>query len=145
MLQPYPDSYDSHMMYPSYSLPYRGFKQSSSDDSSINFTDFDDEFGSYYLGGKSRKSAKAYPRMYDRIDNNERLKSKMSFEEVESVDAVDKRELHRQKRQVYESSYEHEPPCFGFPLEINVRSRIKLDQMFPIQGKSQFKKCVKLE
>lgn len=50
----------------------------------------------------------------------------------------------RVKRQTYESSYEKEPPCYGFPLEVNIKSRIKLDQVFPIHGKSQFKKCIKL-
>lgn len=48
----------------------------------------------------------------------------------------------------YESSYgeaDSDEPCFGFPLEINVKSRIKPEDVFPIRGKSQFKKCIKLE
>lgn len=52
---------------------------------------------------------------------------------------------HRAKRQVYyESGYDGQANCEGFPLEINVRSRIKLDQIFPIFGKSQMRKCVKI-
>lgn len=52
----------------------------------------------------------------------------------------------RMKRQVYyESGYDGNTNCEGFPLEINVRSRIKLDRIFPIHGKSQIKKCVKIK
>lgn len=50
----------------------------------------------------------------------------------------------RVKRQAYETS-SYEPPCRGFPLEINIKSRIKFDQIFPIKGNSQIKKCVRFE
>lgn len=56
----------------------------------------------------------------------------------------DPRRLRRSKRQVYyESGYDGEANCEGFPLEVNIRSRVKLDRLFPIYGKSQIKKCVK--
>jgi len=49
----------------------------------------------------------------------------------------------RTKRQIYyQSGYNGHERCRGFPLEINVRSRIKPDQMFPIHGNSQIKKCI---
>lgn len=49
------------------------------------------------------------------------------------------------RRNGYSSSYAYEPPCYGFPLEINIRSRIKPEDVFPIKGNTQFKKCIKLE
>jgi hypothetical protein len=63
----------------------------------------------------------------------------------ESYDHENDSSLHsRVKRQVYyESGYDGHTNCEGFPLEINVRSRIKLDRIFPIHGKSQIKKCIK--
>lgn len=72
---------------------------------------------------------------------------KVSPEEQESLinDSEDSSSAHlRVRRQAYESSYENEPPCYGFPLEVNIKSRIKLDQVFPIHGKSQYKKCIKV-
>lgn len=65
----------------------------------------------------------------------------------ESYDHEDDDAPHnRVKRQVYyESGYDGNANCEGFPLEINVRSRIKLDRIFPIHGKSQMKKCIKFK
>lgn len=49
----------------------------------------------------------------------------------------------RTKRQVYyQSGYNGKERCHGFPLEINVRSRVKMDRLFPIHGNSQIKKCI---
>lgn len=71
------------------------------------------------------------------------------LDEKESIDETDRNERSSQlrvKRQInYQSGYEgHEEPCYGFPLEVNVKSRIKLDGIFPIHGKSQHKKCIKV-
>lgn len=135
--------------------------------SQINFTDYDDEFGSYYVGkrraegGPLDRSASVTMQRAD-IDNRVRDNQAaakawiMSTDEQESLDPASdvqgSRSAHpqaihtRNKRQVYyKSGYDGNKPCHGFPLEINVRSRIKLDQVFPIYGNSQMKKCVKLQ
>lgn len=67
--------------------------------------------------------------------------------EDESYDHEDETVARRRvKRQVYyQSGYNGETKCDGFPLEVNVRSRIKLDRIFPIHGKSQMKKCIKIK
>lgn len=50
------------------------------------------------------------------------------------------------ERTGYESGYSgYEEPCYGFPLEIRIKSRIKPENVFPILGKSKFEKCIKLE
>lgn len=71
-----------------------------------------------------------------------------TIDEKESIDETQRNEITghlRVKRQIYMSSHEEqEGPCYGFPLEVNVKSRIKLDRIFPIHGKSQYKKCIKV-
>ena len=113
----------------------------SSSSSAIDFTDYDDDFGNYYM----RKAASGMMQMGSiyRADKREELMSKDERESLhdDSDSGVPNK---RVKRQAYESSYQNEPPCYGFPLEINVKSRIKLGQIFPIHGKSQFKKCIKV-
>lgn len=88
-----------------------------------------------------------YDMRLKRVDTHQKA-SIMSVEDEETFDDVNDigGQLHKRvKRQVYhQSSYENEEPCHGFPLEINVKSRIKMDQLFPIKGNSQFKKCIKL-
>lgn len=106
----------------------------------INFTDFDDDSGSYYLAklptSSRRKLAKYY--MLQRSDQVHKATSNQLL-----VAKSDTKSKLRKKRQVsYTSGYER--PCHGFPLEINVKSRIKMDQVFPIFGRSQIKKCVDL-
>lgn len=170
MMNPVDTMYDS-MMYAgnvgAYDSGYGGsLKQSSHDPSSysssslkpINFTDYDDDYGNYYLRKSGPPVGNAYKRNFlkgnqmHRLDGGSAENSKASKAvawlmsvEPEAVDGADDQSHKRVKRQVnYESSYEKEPPCYGFPLEINVKSRIKMDQIFPIYGNSQFKKCVKV-
>lgn len=132
----------------------------------INFTDYDDDSSSYYMGKRAlshsasgqqfaRKLPSQTPNslyaalaygLRSRHDGGLSQADNMSPDEQESLLSADESPAnnHRVKRQVYESSYENEPPCYGFPLEVNVRSRIKFDQVFPIRGNSQFKKCIKV-
>jgi len=130
------------------SNPDKEYKQQAASSSSANsFNDFDDDLGSYYL----RKSASGGQK-WSRASGEQVRRSSASpepanwirpAEDKETLDSDDSPN-RRVKRQAYESSYENEAPCYGFPLEINVRSRIKFDQVFPIKGKSQFKKCIKV-
>lgn len=123
----------------------------------IDFTDFDDDSGSYYLtklpmpNGKTKlanylmlhradfkRSSSTHP--YDTDDDVE-LASMSRADDDESVDQDEKLNKRRVKRQIsYTSNYRK--PCFGFPLEINIRSRIKPEDVFPIYGRSQIKKCI---
>lgn len=132
-------------------------EQSNSAVSYVNFNDFDDESGGTYAvsSGKTASPKKYYDQYQDRVM---RLRSRRSdasekgarvwilpVEEQESLDNDGGQRHRRVKRQVhYQSGYEREPPCYGFPLEVNIRSRIKMDQLFPIQGNSQYKKCIKV-
>lgn len=123
----------------------------------INFTDYDDESGNYYLkNGRQQKSASNLEKKYinhensifKRIDSEtpSRLPSAMPTEEEESLfedDDYTHRGHSRVKRQIYHQST-YEGPCYGFPLEVNIKSRIKMDQLFPIHGNSQYKKCIKV-
>lgn len=150
-----------------YGSPSSGYSKSP-EANSINFTDYDDDFGNYYMraagSNKRSKMIAAHPSYVDgqqqqlqqahfkkRSDsdskNGDWILPTKEQEELDSGSSVDEMASNkRSKRQApyYESSYEKEPPCFGFPLEVNVKSRIKLDQVFPIHGNSQLKKCVKL-
>ncbi|KAG9509283.1 hypothetical protein GZH46_02207, partial [Fragariocoptes setiger] len=56
----------------------------------------------------------------------------------------DRQQANRRSGYSYTSG-NYETPCVGFPLEINIRSRIIPDQLFPIHGNSQMKKCIPLE
>lgn len=133
--------------------------------SNANFNDFDDDSSNYYIrkvshpmsAGKRKMQAHyaapafAYgpadefgKRSDGGAQSDSGEQASQQVDEKESVDAeMDKSAHSRVKRQVYMSSHE-EGPCHGFPLEINVKSRVKLDQIFPIHGKSQFKKCIKV-
>lgn len=83
-----------------------------------------------------RRAADDY---YDNADNRQ-------SDDKEQVDHEQGKALRRVRRQVYYSSgYNGQQNCQGFPLEINVRSRIKMDRLFPIHGNSQVKKCVRFE
>lgn len=120
----------------------------------INFTDYDDEFGNYYLRKTSNQLGNPYNRKLTRrnqlpssSDDSKTSKAIAWLVSIapEAVDSGDDQSRKRVKRQAhYESSYEKEPPCYGFPLEVHIKSRIKMDQIFPIFGKSQFKKCIKV-
>lgn len=129
---------------------------SPASDSAINFTDYDDEFGNYYLRKSHRNNnnnnhnrANSNQRHHRigsvrRADSESRDELLVNRDERETVDHEDSNNHLRLKRQVYQSSYENEPICYGFPLEVNIKSRIKMDQIFPIFGNSQFKKCIKV-
>lgn len=156
----------------------------------INFNDYDDETGAYYLARLpsalrgSRDLAKYYT-LLQRVDNEQLSSSETSNSDDEedeesalnrdesklnpminvaiarkflddlqeseqanedNADLDDKHRFEpkvRTKRQIsYNSNYEQ--PCEGFPLEVNIKSRVKLNErIFPIFGKSQIKKCVK--
>lgn len=160
MMYPGPiPAYDPSGGYTGHESASASLKSSVSGDSSssgatMNFNDYDDEFGNYYMR-KSGKRKHAFD-MSDlhRADEqqshaNHHYEDKVTMltpnEDEEQVD--DDREMahRRMKRQVYyQSGYDGEKNCHGFPLEINVRSRIKMDRLFPIHGKSQFRKCVKV-
>lgn len=175
------------MMYPQAAMPagfggsLSGVKSSVQTDSDstsssagVNFNDYDDDFGNYYMrrsraaaaqAAKRRRLA-ASPEVEADVDiTDHQLKKRrdeealagplqtmlLPSEDEERVDndapsQLEHRKHHlRTKRQVYyQSGYDGERQCHGFPLEINVRSRIKMDQVFPIHGKSQFKKCIKV-
>lgn len=125
----------------------------------INFTDYDDESGNYYIkNGRQQQLASSkrrylYPAasdlsMFKRFDSKTltSLPSATPTEEEESFlnDKDDSNRRHsRVKRQIYHKST-YEGPCYGFPLEVNIKSRIKMDQLFPIHGNSQYKKCIKV-
>lgn len=126
-----------------------------------NFNDFDDDSTNYYARKASSSSsssssaskrraqaaaAAAAAQAYAAYGADEFARRSDDTQNVPAKSETNKgSESHmaRVKRQVYSSSYE-EGPCYGFPLEVNVKSRIKLDQIFPIHGKSQFKKCIKV-
>lgn len=116
----------------------------------IKFTDFDDDSGGYYLAqmpAQSSSNRLAKYIMLQRADlGNTELEQVPSLQRTDDDEAVDedsKPRGRRVKRQVsYTSDYDR--PCYGFPLEINVKSRIKMDNVFPIFGKSQVRKCVDL-
>lgn len=170
---------------------------SNSGEGGGSFTDYDDEFGNYYMRSAASKMRKLYTPMQntgvdsrstsssyqrypqhqsqqkhqpfansfpfkrndDEFKNNSKVDDDsgliMSTEEQEAIDDDSEKDqiIHKRfKRQTlvaeqrnyqYQSGYSREPPCYGFPLEVNVKSRIKLDRIFPIYGNSQFKKCVK--
>lgn len=157
----YQSKHHSQLNYPKAQSAYTG-NPASSAMSMINFTDYDDEAGNYYL--KNGQKQQQQPRsassnkvryvnyskgVHKRSDtqNGATISSAMQTSEQESLfDDGDLTRHHtRVKRQVYHSSsYENEPPCYGFPLEVNIKSRIKMDQLFPIHGNSQFKKCIKI-
>lgn len=148
----------------------------------INFNDYDDETGAYYLARLpsalrgSRDLAKYYTLLqradkessssdehdaseHDSLDRSESQTSPLEqaaqdlLEELQDLQEQQNHESDqadhddglkvRTKRQVsYSSNYEQ--PCEGFPLEVNINSRVKLNErIFPIFGKSQIKKCVK--
>lgn len=131
-----------------------------------NFNDFDDESGNYYLrksltqrsegnkwpaAGHNQQQQQTQPQSESQStqNNSNRRSSSHSLVATKEQEALlddvdDELPLKRVKRQIsYSSGYEKGKPCHGFPLEINVRSRIKMDQLFPIHGNSQMKKCVK--
>lgn len=121
--------------------------------SMINFNDFDDDVSNYYLRKQVSSAAnglalnEALRRDGADVEEQHPVDWLLLNGDEESIDHEDLPEVghhSRVKRQAYESSYENEPPCYGFPLEINIKSRIKMDQIFPIHGKSQIKKCIKL-
>lgn len=161
-MNPVDSTYDSSMYNGPYEnhkvQAYSGSKQSSQDSSSgsslnpINFTDYDDEFGNYYLGKAGSHMVNSYSNR--KLSKRNQLESGSSKAVAwlmsavpEAVDGADDQTNKRVKRQAggyYESSYEKEPPCYGFPLEVNIKSRIKMDQVFPIFGNSQYKKCIKV-
>lgn len=86
-----------------------------------------------------RSSSDYYNEYYDNADNRQ-------VDDKEQIDYEQNKALRRVRRQVYYSSgYNGQKDCQGFPLEINVRSRIKMDRLFPIHGNSQVKKCVRFE
>lgn len=170
---------------------YHSANPSSTDGSS--FTDYDDDFGNYYMRSAASKMRKVYSPLpgtdtlnpqpsyvrhppsahqhhnkhslmnsfpFKRIDNelkndnNNNADWIMPTEEQEAIDDESDKDqiIHKRvKRQAvleprnyhYQSGYPREPPCYGFPLEVNVRSRIKMDRLFPIYGNSQHKKCIK--
>ena len=100
----------------------------------------DEKLASYRLAAKS---AVAYD---DQLEQPTVLTPQIGDDE-EQIDLDDQFATRRRrvKRQVYyKSGYNGSNKCHGFPLEVNVRSRIKMDQVFPIYGKSQMKKCVKV-
>lgn len=123
----------------------------------INFTDYDDESGGYYVkNGRQQQLASSKRRylglgdssMFKRLDSKTQasVTSETPTEEEESFlhDKDDSNRRHsRVKRQIYHKST-YEGPCYGFPLEVNIKSRIKMDQLFPIHGNSQYKKCIKV-
>lgn len=82
-------------------------------------------------------------RLHDKTDKRREVLL-MSIDSEESVDHDNNglKSHARVKRQIsYSSNYEG--PCEGFPLEVNIKSRLKLDSLFPIHGRSQLKKCLK--
>lgn len=164
-MKPADSIYDSMMhngLYAGSRVHSNTYKQMSQDSSGtslnpVDFTDYDDEFGNYYL----RKASNHMGNSYSNNNGNKRLSKRAQLEAEsskaskalawlmsavpEAVDGADDQSHKRVKRQVnYESSYEKEPPCYGFPLEVNIKSRIKMDQIFPIYGNSQYKKCIKV-
>lgn len=127
----------------------------------INFTDYDDESGNYYMKNGRQQNQQQQSSSNDQkryinhsntifkrtdLQTPSSLPSAMPTEEEESLfnddDNNDKGHL-RVKRQVYHQST-YEGPCYGFPLEINIKSRVKMDRLFPIHGNSQYKKCIKV-
>ena len=160
------------------SFGYANIKSSIHSDSTsanagINFNDYDDESGNYYMrraAARRRKLAQAdfgadlqradLPTSQQQQQQQQQKVSAMAIgkqtmllppDEDEQIDHGDQETAsgaggyRRVKRQVYyQSGYNGERLCHGFPLEINVRSRIKMEQVFPIHGKSQFKKCIKV-
>lgn len=99
----------------------------------INFTDYDDESGGYYLTRlpagtmTSKKGVVKYLMLHRRLDSAQPAKRG-----------------ERRKRQIsYSSNYGQ--PCHGLPVQVNIKSRIKLNErIFPIFGRSQINKCVNL-
>lgn len=171
-MKPADSIYDSMMhngLYDASRVQSNSYKQMSQDSSAtslnpIDFTDYDDDFGNYYLRKASNHMGNSYGSGSNNNNNNSNNKrlSKRARSDAENskaskalawlmsavpeaVDGADDQSHKRVKRQVnYESSYEKEPPCYGFPLEVNIKSRIKMDQVFPIYGNSQYKKCIKV-
>lgn len=163
------DHYNSHQQQHHYIKLPASISQPDSSfpgySNSMNFTDYDDEFGNYYMRAAGSSSVgKAFPlsqtpshnfrRSQQQLDQRSAGAFILPTEEQEELTNNNGHGLvqlnKRSKRQAnyYESSYgdddDHKKPCYGFPLEVNVKSRIKMDQVFPIFGKSQFKKCIKL-
>lgn len=139
--------------------------ESAADSNESPFNDYDDEFGNYYLRNKpSTTSATKKTHKVSSFASGSELRRRKSpslrrssadimdesstrqVEDKEQVDHEQGKALRRVRRQVYYSSgYNGQPNCHGFPLEINVKSRVKMDQMFPIYGNSQMKKCIRFE
>lgn len=143
--------------------------ETASDSSESPFNDYDDEFGNYYLRSKpainsltkkshklssfasgSELSRRGLPSNMRRSSDDNLHGSvetgSRQADDTEQIDHHQTKVLRRVRRQVYYSSgYNGQPNCHGFPLEINVRSRVKMDQMFPIHGNSQMKKCIRFE
>lgn len=166
-----PMSMYSQMMYSQAMPTYDNLKSSKNSytDATMsaskgnNFNDYDDESGNYYIGKSSTKQRQLLTAsdLTDEFNHLQKRTDKLllggsSADETmlipddgdeEQVDHEEQPQFARRraKRQVYyQSGYDGEQQCYGFPLEINVRSRIKMDQIFPIHGRSQFKKCIKV-
>lgn len=142
------NSYDS---YGSLKQSVSGSKneyESLPDRGTINFTDYDDESGNYYLRAAASNYGKMKIADYRKLQRADKKNSPsnwmLTIDERESVDNEDQTSRRVKRQAHYESRYENEPPCYGFPLEVNIKSRIKMDNIFPIHGNSQMKKCIKV-
>lgn len=170
----YSIKHDSALSYDKYGSDYGNPTSVSSlslgydeDRKKQKFNDFDDESSNYYLSAAASENNynldyKPIQRAEHQVlDQEGELSDDLDEDDTiapiknTSLEHEDRSLVHliRRKRQApmqYQSGYysqtsAYEEPCHGFPLEINIRSRIKPEDVFPIRGKSQLKKCIKLK